>query len=83
MICIPIGTKIMFSVLVFKKDNSLGIVREEWLTPKKKETFWPPYKNSDDYKKCLHGKIKLDEKKWPLHAIKKIYCTTSFVLFIR
>ncbi|KAF5284746.1 hypothetical protein FQA39_LY04471 [Lamprigera yunnana] len=33
----------MYKVVCFK-DLSVAIIREEWLTPRKTETFWPPYK---------------------------------------
>ncbi|KAF5301969.1 hypothetical protein FQA39_LY10539 [Lamprigera yunnana] len=45
----------MYKVVCFK-DLSVAIIREEWLTPRKTETFWPPYKHSVDYQRCLSGK---------------------------
>lgn len=39
----------MFLIVELNKSSGggLGIVREEWLTPRKKECFWPLFKHAD------------------------------------
>ncbi|XP_054723471.1 uncharacterized protein LOC129233476 [Uloborus diversus] len=68
------GTK-MYHVVEFDGDGGVGIVREEWLTPRKKETFWPPFKISSQYNKCLVDGTK-PENTWVLCKItRKFYVT--------
>ncbi|KAF5306087.1 hypothetical protein FQA39_LY09065 [Lamprigera yunnana] len=71
----------MYKVVCFK-DLSVAIIREEWLTPRKTETFWPPYKHSVDYQRCLSGKEVVNDK-WPIYNIIKHYYATDDLLKAR
>ena len=46
------------------------IVRDSWLTPKKQECFWPPYKHSDKFNAAL-SKAEIPGEDWSLIQIKR------------
>lgn len=67
----------MYHVVEFssKSGGGLGLVREEWLTPRKKECFWPPHKLSFQFNKALcEGQA--PEANWPMcESEREFYCT--------
>lgn len=66
----------MFHVVEFDGEGGVGLVRDEWLTPRKKESFWPPYKLSMQYNKCLREGQTPDDT-WTLCAVKRIFYSTG------
>ncbi|KAK4887247.1 hypothetical protein RN001_003518 [Aquatica leii] len=66
----------MFQVVEFE-DSSIAIIRTDWLTPRKKQTFWPPYKKTADYEKCLTTKESCVIASWDTYVIKKKYYMTD------
>lgn len=56
-----------------EKDGTskIALVSETWLTPCKKEAFWPPYKFLDRYNKALKGHE--EPKEWNFYPVEKIY----------
>lgn len=38
-----------YSVIEFKGSLEVAVVCAKWLTPRKKEVFWPPYKENGIY----------------------------------
>lgn len=57
-------------------NGGLGLVRDEWITPRKKESFWPPYKLSSQYNRSLAEGHQPDEK-WKLFPIRKIFYSSG------
>lgn len=70
----------MYYVIEFE-DNALGIVRDSWMTPRKKECLWPPYKIASKFNKCLLSQDPPDEN-WPLYGIKRIMYETGELTLI-
>ena len=71
----------MYHVVEFE-DGGVGIVRKEWLTPRKKETFWPPFKLSSRYNKSLIDGELPDHKTWPLWKIRReFYSTGQYLIY--
>ncbi|KAF5275002.1 hypothetical protein FQA39_LY06939 [Lamprigera yunnana] len=68
-----------FHVVGFE-DSSLGIIRSAWLTPKKKNTFWPPYKLTKDYERCLAGREALQDS-WSLQGVLQNWYEQKFINF--
>ncbi|KAL1509930.1 hypothetical protein ABEB36_004594 [Hypothenemus hampei] len=68
----------MYSVIEFNQNcgGGLGVINESWLTPRKKQTFWPPLKNQKLFNKCLANKAEADEN-WPIYDIERHYYRTS------
>lgn len=68
----------MYYVVEFDDETGggIGLIREEWLTPRKKETFWPPSKLSTQYNKSLIDGHVPDEK-WKLCPIRRIFYSTG------
>lgn len=67
----------MYHVVEFSDTQGLGIVRKDWLTPRKKETFWPPFKQTETYNKCLVSKESNPSDDWALYEIKRIFYSTG------
>ncbi|XP_039300049.1 uncharacterized protein LOC120355564 [Nilaparvata lugens] len=63
----------MYAVIEFggSEENQTAVVREEWLTPAKKEVFWPPFKVSTQFHKALVEGATPDEKKWTLFPVRR------------
>lgn len=70
----------MYKVVEFE-DNAVGIVKESWLTPRKKECLWPPHKISSKFNKCLVSQDLPDEN-WPIYAVKRIMYETGKLALI-
>lgn len=60
----------MFKVVEFDgdggEDGELGVVREEWLTPRKTNCLWPPYKTANNFNKCLNNREPPNKITWTL-----------------
>lgn len=64
----------MFVVVEFEEGSGggLAIVHSLWLTPRKKEVFWPPYKDNGQYIRALkRGEESTDT--WTLYTISRIF----------
>ncbi|KAK4887451.1 hypothetical protein RN001_003722 [Aquatica leii] len=56
-----------------KDGGGLALVRKEWVTPRKTEVVWPPYKNLEKYYKALKNNEAPDESTWCIYKISKQY----------
>lgn len=72
-------TNIMFMVVEFEEGEGGGIaiVRNSWLTPRKKEVFWPPHKQSSQFTKTLMQDDPIDPETWSIYKIKRCFYETS------
>lgn len=69
----------MFKVVEFEDSGDgggLSVIREEWLTPRKKECLWPPFKVASKYNKCLATNT-VPSDDWTIYPIKRILYETS------
>lgn len=75
----------MFKVVEFNDSGDGGglsvIIREEWITPRKKECLWPPYKFVGKFNKCPTTKILPDEN-WHVYPIKRILYETGELILV-
>ncbi|XP_050502348.1 uncharacterized protein LOC126881809 isoform X2 [Diabrotica virgifera virgifera] len=55
-----------------KDAGSVAVVHQNWLTPRKKEVFWPPYKTQGLYDKALKKGENCRED-WQLFKVKRIF----------
>lgn len=72
----------MFSVVEFKpSDNGdtggLAVISQAWLTPLKREAFWPPFKDREKFNWAVKNSAKVDEESWRLFPINKIFYETG------
>lgn len=71
----------MFKVVEFYDDDGyggeLGVVREEWLTPRKSRCMWPPYKTANKFNKCLSSNEAPNKITWTLCPIKRLFYETG------
>lgn len=56
-----------------KHGGGVAAVNSAWLTPLKKEVFWPPYKDQNKSDKALKTGETVDTEKWTLHSISRIF----------
>lgn len=54
-------------------EASIALVHRSWLTPRKKEVWWPPYKTGAQFKKALLLEEKPKSETWKLYGIKQIF----------
>lgn len=54
--------------------NNIAIISSNWITPGKREAFWPPYKKQYQYEQSLK-KGETPSNGWTLHKIEKILFT--------
>ncbi|XP_032677065.1 uncharacterized protein LOC116846839 [Odontomachus brunneus] len=59
-------------------EGSLAVINTNWLTPRKTQVFWPPYKNITTFNKALKKHEEINEEKWTLYGIQRIFYETSF-----
>lgn len=69
----------MYSLVEFAEDagGGLAVVSSKWLTPFKKEVFWPPYKHSKLFNKAVQKGEEVSDEKWKLYSVSKVYYTTG------
>ncbi|KAL1488600.1 hypothetical protein ABEB36_014404 [Hypothenemus hampei] len=67
----------MYNVIEFTKNcgGGLGVINETWLTPRRKQCFWPPFKNQKMFNKCLANKDEPEEN-WQIYDIERHYYQT-------
>lgn len=66
----------MAYVLVEFDENDGGgvaILHDSWLTPRKKEAFWPPFKEQYQFDKALKNGASVDTETWKLYKINRIF----------
>ncbi|KAI4462961.1 hypothetical protein MML48_4g00018284 [Holotrichia oblita] len=52
-------------------DRSIGVVSKSWLTPRKKEVFWPPCKQQIQFNKLLRNHHPADDT-WKLYGVSRL-----------
>ncbi|KAF2890072.1 hypothetical protein ILUMI_16101 [Ignelater luminosus] len=58
------------------EEGGIAVVSYKWLTPRRKQTFWTPYKKQDKYYKSLKLQDSPDEHKSSLHnVVRNIFKT--------
>lgn len=69
----------MFVVVEFddSEGGGVAIVRKSWITPRKKEVFWPPYKQSQQHNKALKQNEPVDVDIWSVYKIKRCLFETG------
>jgi len=54
-------------------SGAIALIHYTWLTPKKKEVWWPPYKTSVRFKKALLIGEEPKEDTWTLCQVERIF----------
>ncbi|CAH0547151.1 unnamed protein product [Brassicogethes aeneus] len=52
--------------------GSIALIINNWLTPRKKEVFWPPYKTQFTFNRALEKKESA-QKNWTLYKVSRIF----------
>lgn len=66
-----------FLVIEFE-EGGLAVVQSHWVTPRKKEVYWPPVKNRSTFAKLLQADEPADiNDSWKLYPIQKIFYETG------
>ncbi|XP_071577263.1 uncharacterized protein [Temnothorax nylanderi] len=56
-----------------QESGAIALVHCTWLTPRKKEVWWPPYKTSARFKKALSVGEEPKEDAWKLCYVQRIF----------
>lgn len=57
-------------------DGTVALVHKCWLTPRKKHSFWPPYRQQKQYWQALRmGEEPTDN--WKLHEVTRSFFETG------
>lgn len=69
----------MYNIIEFDElaGGGLAIVHCNWLTPRKKEVFWPPYKDHGSFKRALRRGEQINEKTWSIYGIAHNFYETG------
>ncbi|XP_029669888.1 uncharacterized protein LOC115239488 [Formica exsecta] len=69
----------MYNIIEFDQaaGGGLAIVHTKWLTPRKKEVFWPPYKDNGSFKRALKMGEEINEKTWHIYGIDRSFYETD------
>lgn len=71
-----------FTGIEFTDDGGGGValISSQWLTPRKQEVFWPPYKSQSQYDKAVkNGVIPEEDGSWTIYKIKRCFFETGKV----
>ncbi|KYQ60016.1 hypothetical protein ALC60_00941 [Trachymyrmex zeteki] len=60
-------------------SGAIALVHLTWLTPRKKEVWWPPYKTSSRFKKALSVGEEPREDTWTLCQVDRILFSCSML----
>ncbi|CAH0558904.1 unnamed protein product [Brassicogethes aeneus] len=64
-----------FAGIEFEENDGGGIeiINIKWLTPRKKEIFWPPFKTNKQFHRALTRGDSPEEGEWKLYSIKRFF----------
>lgn len=64
-----------YVVAEFEEEQGGGVaaVHSSWLTPRKEEVFWPPYKEQIRFDKALKYGEAVDTETWELFKVSRIF----------
>lgn len=54
-------------------EGGVALVSKQWLTPRKKEVYWPPIKSQKKFDDTLKKGEQPDESEWTLYSIKRSF----------
>lgn len=62
----------------FDNDGGLALIHSAWLTPLKRNVFWPPSSTQTSFKKLLRsGKEPPEDGSWKLHKVQRLFFQTG------
>lgn len=59
----------------------LAVIHNNWLTPRKKEVYWPQYKNQSQYNKAVIRGEAANPENWQRYNIKRVF--KAFGMYIK
>lgn len=72
----------MYSVIEFE-DGGIAVVRSEWLTPRKKEVYWPPDKELIKFDRILVKGTEITDNWKTYNILRTFYGTGKAVLLFK
>lgn len=71
----------MFAVVEFSEDEGgLAVVKSSWLTPRKRNVFWPLIKDTKQFNKILLSREDTSKESWLLYGIARIFYESGKLL---
>uniref|UniRef100_A0A1Y1NDB3 DUF4806 domain-containing protein n=1 Tax=Photinus pyralis TaxID=7054 RepID=A0A1Y1NDB3_PHOPY len=72
-----------YVIVEFGDENGrIGAVHKSWLTPLKKQAYWPPYKEQEKFDKALRCGENV-QSSWTLWSVDRIFYQTDDILKAR
>lgn len=74
----------MYAVIEFSpgEGGGLSLVNKVWITLRKKQVFWPPYKDQSQFDRSLKRGEDVNKETWSLFNIKKIFFESGELIFL-
>lgn len=69
-----------FVIVEWEESGAISIINKEWLTPLKREAFWPPCKEQKTYYKMLKDNNTSIDDSWFIHKVKRCMFQTGMCL---
>jgi len=66
-----------YVLIEFDDGGGVAVVRKTWITPRKREVFWPPMKDPKTFNKVLENTLHPDTEKWKLYSILRCLYETG------
>lgn len=66
-----------YVIVEWEESGAVSIINRSWLTPLKREAFWPPCKEQKIFNKILQQNDPMIDNQWVLHAIKRCMYETG------
>lgn len=70
----------MFAVVEFDEEaagGGLSVINTKWLTPRKKEVFWPPYKENNQFVRAVKRSEDINTETWSVYRLSRIFYETG------
>lgn len=70
----------MFALVEFSPTEAgggLSIVNSQWLTPRRKQVFWPPYKDQKQFERSVKRTEEVNKDTWTLYNISRVFYETG------
>ena len=69
----------MYAVVEFTAADGggLSVVNAQWLTPRKREVYWPPIKSTPNFTKLIKAINFEIDSDWRLYGVERIFYETG------
>lgn len=66
----------IYKIIEFSDNGGVAVVLSNWMTPRKTEVFWPPYKDQLSFDRALQNQESTGDS-WKLFHVARVFCETG------